>query len=201
MSSSIAKILYSHLSEVTQLVNILKISDFKIIRVVRKNKGITLVEITKKTELTKAYVIARLKVLLSHKILVRKEGHSPRYSLPVCHSTNKLSDAQIEALLSSIKEVYPNHRSGHQPEWARTAFKKEVTKVFKKNRSIEDVEALSEKIKEYISYMRSSHDWKKNDGKYVPGFGNFIKGESWRNPPEEIKPVTDKIGDQIKDLF
>lgn len=63
------------------------------------------------------------------------------------------------------------------------------------------------KITSYITRLSTTDRWKKDNGRYLPGFGNFLASRVWEDPQsestfsEDSKIKVSKAHQNLKDLF
>jgi len=97
-------------------------------------------------------------------------------------ATNSKSSERRSDMLKKLREAYPQNRAHLQPSTQREEFKKIMIECSKNiapnNKEVEEM-ALFKKIQTRIMTMSDTSEWTKEDGKFVPGLGNFLKSRAW----------------------
>lgn len=93
--------------------------------------------------------------------------------------TNK----RIVELLDKLRDGYHQEKAHMQPAGQQAELKKILAEATSGKRTAEDKElsenAIIERIISCMSDMKETKSWKDDDGKYVPGLGNFLKSRVW----------------------
>lgn len=202
--NDVANVFYNNRAAVMKLLSTLKQSDIEIIDLIQKKGWLSMVGISRDTGLSFSYVTKRIKVLLELELIKKSSHPQPRYNLTKPATKVKLSSDKISVLLSEIRAVYPKNRASLQPATAKTAFTAIINNEIKNNNSEEAALDLVSKIKDSIAALRQSSAWTKNNGKYVPGLGNFLLGEAWKNPIQKEPAVSQErkvLDEELSSLF
>jgi len=169
------------------------------------NGGLSPIEISKKSGVSKFYTSRRLKELVMLGLLDKViKGNDIKYKQSKRKTNVTIPESAISRCLSEIRSVYPNNRAFLQPAIALREIKKILQPIFK-TKGEEGVTELIKKITEYIEYAKSNRDWSKSNGKYVPGLGNFLISRVWEETI--ISKATDehnhksKLSKKIEEFF
>ena len=92
----------------------------------------------------------------------------------------------------ALKKTYPAHRREDQPEWAWKAFRNHL-----KNKNGKDRKAAFLELWLATKTARASPEFARDEGKWVPGFGKWLKGK-WKAFSNE---QASRVHDEYADLY
>lgn len=117
--------------------------------------------------------------------------------------TIKFNNGEAAALLTEIKTHYHPNRANLQPMTA----KREIASIF--NQATSNLKNLEEttravnkkktQIIEFIDKIKTTNDWKRDNGKFLLGFGNFLVSRGWETSlPIKAGTVEDELSKLIE---